>query len=917
MSSSLYQSRPGAVGSSHHHHQHSLPPPLPHHHQHPHHQPQRYSPSPEYVDAARRTGVSAAHRLPLRESTGNAQAHSFNGIVSCYQSPMAISPSMQPSLPAPMVPSQSFDCLYRVSTPRQQPRYQRRPRNAVNPLYYWPAFRQYRNRQAHKDTQKDKGGVWRRPELEDAFVDSVLLMPHMGRRKFSMGGKLHGRNMLISEYIFVICVALLGSKEIFRIDNSNESIEQMGRKQVSSHMQVVKKFFEDLRCFHFLFPSEEKKEPGSTNSDDYYDEEEQESFKSNPVLTALAEGRVPDVKPNYEYFSHLLALQQAICVRPKTCEIFVSSSEIKMRDEVAYDANDTPLDATCFPHLNKYSNCDDSPNVLGKDVLLHEYTRSLDRTTSACVKGITRRWQREAPSMYETLELPGRDEECLLVEMCATIELHEQAKFPPGSELTGFVEVAVTQPELQHHRWKCVTRLTRPGELHSEEGKHGVYTNESGIHRRGCSDSKSDCDCHARARADIHVPFPAVEWASILSMAVQYPDVEHQRLRERRRRTGDGGDKKEPERTGSKRKRSEDEGDAASWARREPTGSDLICKVAMYQELWSCAPDSTQWRRQTILFWRFNTTNQWHKYNPVFKPAGTTWRWLTINDPMSRYHQQKALVYPSPGVPRDAVMSPTPTIGQHLTAAMNETLSSAWDHGSGQHHHAQHGPVAPLQTTGSNGMSLFESFPSGLATPPPTATLPGHFPSNGSFDATNGSAVGYLPSTASSAAPPSERQHPAMAGNQAFYEGPSSYADVKPLTASNPTYMAASSSLDMPTQLVYDNSSCDAGPMQAWDMAALDNWTGTAQPQPSAPTAASEWGAAGPKMEPQEEHQHPHQHPQQQAPQQAPPIWASQWPLPSSAGAAAGTHERGPGSPRPIKRRRDAIESHVPVAAAW
>lgn len=63
-----------------------------------------------------------------------------------------------------------------------------------------------------------------------------------------MAGKLHGRNMLISEYIFVICVELLGSKEIFRIDNSSDSIEQMGRKQVSSHMQVVKKFFEDLRC---------------------------------------------------------------------------------------------------------------------------------------------------------------------------------------------------------------------------------------------------------------------------------------------------------------------------------------------------------------------------------------------------------------------------------------------------------------------------------------------------------------------------------------------------------------------------------------------------------------------------------------------------------------------------------------------
>ncbi|PFH60342.1 hypothetical protein XA68_11119 [Ophiocordyceps unilateralis] len=878
MSSSLYQPRPAGVVSS----------PV------------------EYAADGRRGIQPAPGRLPLRESTGNAQSHNFNGIVSCYQSPVALSPSMQPNIPAPMVPSQSFDCLYRVPTPRQQPRYHRRPRSAINPLYFWPAFRQYRNRQAHKDTQKDKGGVWRRPELEDAFVDSVLLMPHMGRRKFSMGGKLHGRNMLISEYIFVICVALLGSKEIFRIDNSNESIEQMGRKQVSSHMQVVKKFFEDLRCFHFLFPSEEKKEPGSTNSDDYYDEEEQESFKSNPVLTALAEGRVPDVKPNYEYFSQLLALQSSICVRPKTCEIFVSSSDIKMRDDVAYDAHDAPLDQASFPHLNKYSNCDDSPNVLGKDVLLHEYTRSLDRTTSACVKAMTRRWQKDAPAMYETLELPAHDEECLLLEMCATIELHEHAKFPPGSELTGFVEVAITQPALQHHRWKCVTRLTRPAELRNDESKTGVYTNDSGIHRRGCSDAKSDCDCHARPRPDIHVPFPAVEWASILSMAVQYPDVEHQRVREKRRRNAEG-DKKDLERTGSKRKRSEDEGDAASWSRREPTGSDLICRVAMYQELWSCAPDSTQWTRQAMVFWRFNTTNQWHKYNPVFKPAGTTWRWLTINDPMSRYHQQKALVYPSAGVSRDAVMSPTPTINQHLTAAMNETFSNAWEG-----HHTGVPQVPPLQTP-ANSLSLFESFPSGLATPPPTATLSGGYSTGSSFDAAMGS--GFLPASAGGGSDSGgnggnggngagDGRHPS--GGPPYYDGPpappppppTAFGDMKPINTAVGPY----GSLDIPNQLVYDSSPCDTASMQGWDMTAatLDSWPGTATTAPT--SATSDWGQP-PKMD------QPGDHPAMWAPQQ--------WPL--SAGAAPPSHERaGSGSsPRPMKRRRETIDSHVPVTAGW
>ncbi|KAM3483722.1 hypothetical protein MY8738_002911 [Beauveria namnaoensis] len=889
---------------------------------------QRYhQPTQDYVDA-RRSSIqqppSGAARAPLRESTGNAQAHSFNGMISCYQSPVAISPPMpQPSqhIQAPMVPSQSFDCLYRVPTPRQpqpqqqqQQRFQRKPRADINPLYFWPAFRQYRNRQAHKDTQKDKGGVWRRPELEDAFVDSVLLMPHMGRRKFSMGGKLHGRNMLISEYIFTLCIAILGSKEIFRIDNSNDSIEQMGRKQVSSHMQVVKKFFEDLRCFHFLFPSEEKKEPGSTNSEDYYDEEEQESFKSNPILTALAEGRVPDVKPNYPYFSLLLALQSYITVRPKTCEIFVSSSDIKIRDEIAYDINDTPLDQTSFPHLNKYNNCDDSPNVLGKDVLLHEYTRSLDHATSASVKSVTRRWQKDAPAMYETLELPARDEECLLMEMCATLELHEHAKFPSGSELTGFVEVAITQQALQNHQWKCVTRLTRPTELHSDEADHTtVYTNDSGIHRRGCSDSKPDCDCHTRSRQDIHVPFPAVEWASILSMAVQYPDTEHQRAKEKRMKMNAAGKKADAERAGSKRKRSEDDGDAASWARREPTGSDLICKVAMYQELWSRAPDSPHWTRQAIIFWRFNTTNQWYKYEPVFKPAGTSWRWLTINDPMSRYHQQKALVFPPAGVPRDALMSPTPTVGQHLTATMNETFHSAWDQGGSLPH------VPSLQTSG-HGMNLFDSFSNGLVTPPPSATIAPPPYSSGSFDSALGAnGVHFLPSNGSGAAHPpqqpgSRHSSGSLASSQTYFDsgsGPVSYAEVKPaLPAIVTGYTNGGGG-------VYDNSPCDTN-LQGWDMATLDPWAAAAATGGSGggPTPTSSTGAPQDWPAPQQ-HQHRHQSLPQypgakmESADHNPGMWAApQWNVPGGTGSQNG-------SPRQMKRRRTDVDGHVAVAAGW
>ncbi|UKZ75434.1 hypothetical protein TrVFT333_003119 [Trichoderma virens FT-333] len=819
---------------------------------------QGISHAPEYVDARR---TVHGGRQPLREAAGNAQAHSFNSNIPCYQAPTS---SLPPTIPPHIVPSQSIEAFYsRLQTPRHQPRQVRKSRQDINPLYYWPAFKHYRNRQAHKDTQKDKGGVWRRPELEDAFVD------------FFHGGKLHGRNMLISEYIFVICVALLGSKEIFRIDNSNDSIEQMGRKQVSSHMQVVKKF---LKIYvHFLFPSEEKKEPGSTNSDDYYDEEEQESFKSNPILTALAEGRVPEVRPNYDYFTQLLSLQGSISVRPKTCEIYVSSAEIKIRDD--------------------YTNCDDFPDALGKDVLLHEYTRALDRATSACLKTVVRRWQKDAPAMYETLDLPTRDQDCLLLEICSTLELHEHAKFPSGSELTGFVEVAITQPELQQHHWKCVTRLTRPDELYSDDSKRGVYTNESGIHHRGCSDSKmNDCNCHMRPRQDIHVPFPAVEWASILSTAVQYPDIEHQRKKEKRHES-----KKQHElgRAGSKRKRSEDEGDAASWSRREPTGSDLICKVAMYQELWSRAPDSAQWKRQAIIFWRFNTTNQWYKYNPVFKPSGTSWRWLTINDPMSRYHQQKALVYPSASVSRDAVMSPTPSVSQQLAGIMNENLSSAWNSGTAV---AQVAQVPPVQTN----MNVFD-FPTGLATPPPTATIHGPY-AGGSFDPSMASMPdvnSYLPTVSTTAGgAANERSHSlSLAHNPSYFEGQAGFADMKPMTTAGVNqYLVATTaaSLDLSTQLAYDET---AG-ITAWDIPTLDTWP---VPATSTPTG-NEWVAA-PSTQPRAD-------PSDHAGLWNPSQWHMAGVATTPASAVGAEHDD---SPRSMKRRRTepTMSTHVPIPNDW
>ncbi|TEA22500.1 Conidiophore development regulator abaA [Colletotrichum sidae] len=708
---------------------------------------QRYSPSPVYSYDSRR--CTPTGRQPLRESTGNVQPGSHLGSLasSCRNSPLSLfSPSLTSMPTPPVVPSQAGSTYRGVGSTLRRPDNSllaRRGRHDINPIYYASEFRPYRDKQDQKDPNEKQ--IWPRV-LEDAFLDSLLIIPHMGRKKYSMQGKQFGRNMLISEYLWIAyCCSL----------QPGQKAEERKRKQVSSHIQVVKKMFEKHRCYHFFFVKDPDKSEARLK-----DNMEMPSFKDNPVLIALSEGRLPDVRPNYEYFSQILAMDSLIVMRPKTCWIFVASPHVRMEENgEAYSQDGKLLDHEYYPHLEKNLQKEDGmARGLNGSVLLHEYNREIAQKESSAVTELAQEWEAKFPPLSKSLDFAIQDNKWLdILEMTVTLEIHPRSNFPFGSELNGFVELNISQPPLQNHRWKCITKLARPEELRRGDNEPSVIeqTSEVGVqwtHRPGCQDSKFDCDCRSRPRQDVRVPFPAAEWASILSTCAGYLEPAESKTKIE--------DEEERIKTAE---------EAAVEAERFT--AELIQQVGMFQELWSSPHDNNGdrrvWTRRGIILWKFRTIHAFDdKWNPiyekpaaqkgrkpaeddsdegtapsrrggrpkrVFNPPGTTWRFLTALDPVSQAHQQNVCVNPAAAPARDMLMAPTPPYSHHLAAVMNDNLTSAWDSVT------MPGQLPSLASTGTLG--LMDSFSHGLATPPPTASIHSSYASSydGSHELASGS----------------------------------------------------------------------------------------------------------------------------------------------------------------------------------
>ncbi|RYP38295.1 hypothetical protein DL768_010800 [Monosporascus sp. mg162] len=350
------------------------------------------------------------------------------------------------------------------------------------------------------------------------------------------------------------------------------------RKQVSSHIQVLKGFFRTLpTCVdsqhrrmrlqkltvilvNFIFPikTDSKEDDRKLTRAD----EDIETFKNNRVLLSIADGRLPDERPNYDYFARLLSADDDIFLRPKQCWIFVSSSKVTLKEKhvtaedgttrkqiSGYDPDGRRVVGEAdYPHLRLNEDKDYKDLRLNDDrpsVLLHEYTRALTQKESCSVGELCNKWCDRFPELVKKLSaaLGGarasdeRTSRCVLGP-CDTfhfevvLDLHSK-QFPSGSELNGVVELSISRPDLHNHRWRTVTTVVKPESLYLDDSEPDYHDRDSPVdviasHRAGCTAAAQRgaggggggeivCDCAARGSRDtLSVRFPASSWANTL-----------------------------------------------------------------------------------------------------------------------------------------------------------------------------------------------------------------------------------------------------------------------------------------------------------------------------------------------------------------------------------------------------------------
>jgi transcriptional enhancer factor len=191
-------------------------------------------------------------RQPLTDSVGNSQIQSLASTSIYHDTKEFQSRVDRPMYPTPTLPSSHQSMVPSLERRQRQQHIQRRRQQKYsrNPIISSEPYKAYRLRQDRDGNPDDQKWPYM---LEIAFLDGIyksstscpdtdsfvalIDIPAMGRQKFSYRGKLHGRNELIKEYLWIAYLESLPAGQ------PPDPTMARTRKQVSSHIQVLKAFF--------------------------------------------------------------------------------------------------------------------------------------------------------------------------------------------------------------------------------------------------------------------------------------------------------------------------------------------------------------------------------------------------------------------------------------------------------------------------------------------------------------------------------------------------------------------------------------------------------------------------------------------------------------------------------------------------
>ncbi|TGO58897.1 hypothetical protein BCON_0050g00290 [Botryotinia convoluta] len=470
---------------------------------------------------------------PLSDSAGNAQLHDlasgslYHDNKRHHMRGQERSMYSMPTLPSQPLRLPAGNTLELRKRHNRQQRFNRHSNR--NPIVDSPQYQAYRAR-ANRDGNTQGDSKW--PViLEDAFLDALLAIPYMGRRKFSFRGKPHGRNELIKEYLWI------AYKNTLPPGQRPDPTMMRTRKQVSSHIQVLKGFLTPHPAlYQRLFPPNKGPKNGF-----------EDSFKKDPTLIALSQGRLPSKRHDQYDALNQIILSNHHPMKPAAFWLLMTPFAVpNERNGVMKTEQDLRRDGLV---LHRYSGLSSSKPRGSLESILH--------------------WRQKFPHLAQLHST--NDLNCDIIHMDVSLDLMK-THAPDNSELLTRMEVSIPGKDFAGSNWQSVTSLIKPADLYGDPARDPVLEGTAlPMTVLGMSDSETR----------IKVAIPAETWAYTFTLLMNlHFEIEKKRL---------------PQSYGGN-------------GLNRPSNSirEYVDQISMYQELQSSAGERMPFIRRAILIWTFH-----------------------------------------------------------------------------------------------------------------------------------------------------------------------------------------------------------------------------------------------------------------------------------------------------------------------